>query len=69
MRWAKTNNGDKNLNWTRYSLGCDVECVIVTRRNVLEFAFCRLGVTTALASLLAQLGRGVLIGAGGMWVL
>ncbi len=37
----------------------------VTRRKVQDFAFGRLGVTTAHASLLAQLEGRVLIGAGG----
>ncbi len=37
----------------------------VTRRNVLEFAFGRLGVTTAHASWLAQLDCRVLVGASG----
>ncbi len=39
--------------------------VSVTRRSVFEFAFGRLGVTTAHASRLAQLEFRVLVGAGG----
>ncbi len=40
-------------------------CVSVTRWSVQEFAFCRLGVTTAHMSWLAQLECRVLVGAGG----
>ncbi len=52
-RWPKTNNGGEELYWksTAFNVVLRDACVFsVTRRKVQDFAFGRLGVTTAHAS-------------------
>ncbi len=64
-RWPWTDNGVANLLLPLTCCCVRRACSSVTRRKVPEFAFGRLGVTTAHASWLAQLEGRVLIGAGG----
>ncbi len=62
--------GTKTYNGKDTALSVSMREACACKRDVprvSEFAFGRLGVTAAHASLLAQLGGGVLIGAGGMW--